>query len=91
MDNTPTSTFYCWDEDPGEALMHEGTFSMTVNRGMIDYFSLPEGHIDPSKFTSIYCLHPLKDDSCPVGICPNPDIAGSLVRYACTSSVPFLQ
>ena len=71
--------------------MHQDVFSMTVNQDMVNYFSLSEGHIDPRSFAAIYCLNPLKDDNCPVGICPNPDIAGVLVRYACMSFVSFLK
>jgi len=31
---------------------------------------------------TVYCLNPPGDDGCPIGICPNPDIAGVLVRTA---------
>ena len=62
--------------------MHEDVFSMTVNRKMLNYFSQQSGRIDPESFVAIYCLNPLGDDDCPVGICPNPDIAGVLVRTA---------
>jgi len=71
--------------------MHEDVFSMTVNWEMVNYFSQPEGRIDRASFAAIYCLNPLGDDNCPVGICPNPDIAGSLVRIARTSLLSFLQ
>lgn len=64
--------------------MHKDVFSMTVNQQMFDYFSQPDGHIDLKSFVGIYCLNPLGDDDCPVGICPNPDIAGLLVRIART-------
>jgi len=85
------STLYCWAEDPREASMHEDVFSISVNRNMLNYFSQPGGRIDPTSFVAIYCLNPVGDDNCPVGICPNPDIAGVLVRIARTFSVSFLQ
>lgn len=82
VSGTSSSTFYCWAEDPREASMHDDVFSMTVNREMVNYFSQPEGRIDLGSFVAIYCANPLKDDDCPVGVCPNPDIAGPLVRIA---------
>ena len=88
--NTSTSAFYCWAEDPKEASMHEDVFSMTVNQNMLNYFSQYDGRINPGSFAAIYCLNPLGDDDCPVGVCPNPDIAGVLVRTARMFSVPFL-
>ena len=78
----PTSVFYCWAEDPTEASTHDNVFSMSVDWDMANYFSQPKGNINPLSFAAIYCLNPLKDDDCPVGICPNPDIAGPLVRIA---------
>ena len=84
------STYYCWAEDPTEASTHNDVFSMTVDPDMIDYFSRPEGNINTSSFVEIYCLNPLKDDDCPVGICPNPDIAGTLLRFGRKSSLSFL-
>jgi len=85
------SAFYCWAEDPREASVHEDVFSMTVNRNMLNYFSQPGGRIDPASFVAIYCLNPVGDDNCPVGICPNPDIAGVLVRLARAFSAFSLQ
>ena len=90
LNNYSASTFYCWAEDPREASMHDDVFSMTVDRDMVDYFSQPEGRIDLTSFIGIYCLNPPKNDGCPVGICPNPDIAGPLVRIACMFSFPFI-
>jgi hypothetical protein len=82
LSNSSTSAFYCWAEDPREASTHDDVFSMTVDWDMVNYFSQPEGKIDPSSFVAIYCLNPPKDDGCPVGLCPNPDISGLLVRIA---------
>ena len=85
-----TSMYYCWADDPTEASMHDDVFSMAVDLDMINYFSRSEGKINPSSFVGIYCLNPPKDDDCPVGICPNPDIAGPLVRLARKFSFSFL-
>ena len=63
VSNWSTSTFYCWAEDPTEASAHENVFSMTVDPDMVNYFSRPEGNIDPASFVAIYCLNPLKDDN----------------------------
>lgn len=82
LDNSSTSTFYCWGDDPSEASTHEDVFSVVVNWEIANYFSQPEGKIDPQSFPAIYCLNPPKHDGCPIGICPNPDIAGPLVRIA---------
>jgi len=71
--------------------MHEDVFSMTVDREMVNYFSRLESRINPASFLEIYCLNPPKDDGCPVGICPNPDIAGPLVRIARKFSFSFLR
>lgn len=37
---------------------------------------------DISKYVAAYCTNPPKDDSCPFDFCPNPEIAGPLVRIA---------
>ena len=91
VDNSSTSTYYCWVEDPSEASTHENVFSMTVNQDMFNYFSQPGGQINLTSFVDIYCLNPLGNDNCPVGLCPNYDIAGLLVRIACMFFVSFLQ
>jgi hypothetical protein len=77
------SEYYCVINDSREA--HD-VISITMDRDMVNYFSRPERGIDLSSFREIYCLNPLKDDDCPVGICPNPDISGLLVRVARKSS-----
>jgi hypothetical protein len=82
LTNYSISTFNCRDEDPTDASTLGDSISMVVNSDIINYFSQPQGGIDPQSFPSIYCLNPLKDDDCPVGICPNPDIDGLLVRIA---------
>jgi hypothetical protein len=32
----------------------------------------------PNAIKSVYCLNPGRTDSCPYGLCPNPDIAVSV-------------
>jgi len=39
-------------------------------------------------FVGLYCVNP-PEDSCPIGICPNPDIAGTLLRIARKFSLSF--
>ncbi|KAF9781525.1 hypothetical protein BJ322DRAFT_1076724 [Thelephora terrestris] len=34
------------------------------------------------QFVNVYCLKPPPEDICPFGFCPNPDIAGPLVRFS---------
>ncbi|KAF9653696.1 hypothetical protein BDM02DRAFT_3107670 [Thelephora ganbajun] len=46
-----------------------------------------------SNYIATYCLSPAPDDSCPFGFCPNPDVAGPLVRiatYVTTSCISIL-
>jgi hypothetical protein len=82
------SAFYCRAEDLGE-VPAEDVFSMGVDRVMFEYFSRPEGNINRMSFAAIYCLNPPGDDDCPIGLCPNPDIAGPLVRIARTLRLVF--
>ena len=46
---------------------------------------------DYKPYLAAYCVQPPADDDCPFGFCPNPDIAGPLVRVASelTLSVPL--
>jgi len=64
---------------------------MGVDWDVVDHISRLVGKISPSSFVAIYCLNPLKDVDYPVGICPNPDIAGSLLRIARKFVLSFLQ
>jgi len=57
---------------------------------MIGNYTQVDGGIDYSLIVSIYCVNPQKDDFCLVGICPNPDIAGPLLRIARKFSLSFL-
>jgi len=77
-------------EDPRDGLIYN-VFSATGGGETAYYFSKLEGRIDLGPFFPIYCLNPPKDDGCPLGICPNPDIDGLLVRIARTPLVSFLQ
>lgn len=51
----------------------------SVTNNMINFLNLTE---DPKQYVTVYCLNPPEDDICPFGFCPNPDIAGPLVRIA---------
>ena len=42
-----------------------------------------------SLIVSLYCVNPPEDDHCLIGICPNPDIAGTLLRIARKFSLSF--
>ena len=59
--------------------------SVTVN--MVDFLNLTGP--DVKGYLSVYCLNPPQDDVCPFGFCPNPDIAGPLVRIASESTEVF--
>ena len=60
-------------------------FSMNITADMANYL----GNIDyESKFLALSCLS--DDSSCLLGICPNPDIAGALLRIARKLSLSFL-
>jgi hypothetical protein len=39
--------------------------------------------------TTVHCLNPPSEDICPFGFCPNPDIAGPLVRFSSESGQTF--
>lgn len=52
--------------------------SVTVD--MVKFLNLTGPNFKP--YMDAYCLHPPADDDCPFGYCPNPDIAGLLVRLA---------
>jgi len=39
---------------------------------------------------TLYCARPPDDDDCPIGVCPNPDVAGTLLRIARKFSLSFL-
>ena len=76
----PPSMFDCRAKD--HWVPTEDVFSMFVDQDMFSYFSRPEGNINPKTFAAIYCLNPPGDDDCPIGLCPNPDVAGPLLRIA---------
>ncbi|KAF9788064.1 hypothetical protein BJ322DRAFT_1046832 [Thelephora terrestris] len=49
-----------------------------VTPDMIDFLNLTS----ITSYMNAYCLNPARDDNCPFGFCPNPDIAGPLVRIS---------
>lgn len=67
---------------------HVGIFSMTADWDVVNGFSRRAGGI--LQDSGIYCLNPPKNDDCPIGICPNPDVDGPLVRIACEFSFSFV-
>lgn len=50
----------------------------SVTENMVDFLNLTGPDVKP--YLTVYCLNPPSDDICPFGFCPNPDIAGPLVR-----------
>ena len=59
----------------------------SVTDNMVDFLNLTGP--DVKGYLSVYCLNPPQDDVCPFGFCPNPDIAGPLVRIASESTEVF--
>ena len=51
----------------------------SVTSNMVNFLNLTE---NPAWYLDAYCLRPPANDDCPFGFCPNPDIAGPLVRVA---------
>ena len=39
---------------------------------------------------TLYCAQPPDNDDCPIGVCPNPDVAGTLLRIARKFPLSFL-
>ena len=62
------------------SLFEENNCSVTEN--MVNFLNLSGTVIDVKPYLTVYCLNPPADDDCPFGFCPNPDIAGPLVRIA---------
>ena len=63
----------------------ENNCSVTSN--MVDFLNLTGPGVWP--YVQAYCLNPPGDDDCPFGFCPNPDIAGPLVRIASELALTF--
>ena len=59
----------------------------SVTDGMVGFLNLTGPDIN--RYIAAYCLNPPGDDSCLYGFCPNPDIAGPLVRIASESTQAF--
>lgn len=55
-------------------------YNCSVTDNMINFLNLTG--LDVKSYLTVYCLNPPADDACPFGFCPNPDIAGPLVRIA---------
>ena len=74
-DNIYPPDSYCfWDAQ----FEYRPDCSVTVN--MVNFLNLTG--TDYKRYLAAYCLNPPTDDGCPFGFCPNPDIAGLLVRIA---------
>lgn len=56
----------------------------SVTDNMVNFLNLTGP--DVKSYLTVYCLNPPADDVCPFGFCPNPDIAGPLVRIASEST-----
>ena len=67
------------------AIFEANNCSVTDN--MVGFLNLTGP--DVKSFLSVYCLNAPADDICPFGFCPNPDIAGPLVRIASESTPAF--
>lgn len=65
-------------------------FSVYVEPYKVSYFSLLGDQTNLASLVKIYCLNPPPNDGCPVDVCPNPDIAGMLVRIARAFPFPLL-
>jgi len=59
-------------------IFKENNCSVTEN--MVGFLNLTGADVKP--YLLVYCLNAPSDDICPFGFCPNPDIAGPLVRIA---------
>ena len=55
-------------------------YNCSVTDNMVNFLNLTGP--DVKSYLTVYCLNPPADDVCPFGFCPNPDIAGPLVRIA---------
>ena len=55
----------------------------SVSNNMVNFLNLSGPVLATMKqFVTVYCLNPPAEDICPFGFCPNPDIAGPLVRFS---------
>ena len=66
-------------------IFKENNCSVTDN--MQNFLNLTGPDVKP--YLTVYCLNAPSDDVCPFGFCPNPDIAGPLVRIASESTPAF--
>ena len=61
----------------------------SVTSNMVNFLNLSGSDINIKPFLTVYCLNPPADDVCPFGFCPNPDIAGPLVRFSSEFTLPI--
>ena len=55
---------------------------LTAAQNALNNYTQAGDKLEYASAVAIYCLNPPEDDGCPLGICPNPDIAGPLLRIA---------
>ena len=55
-------------------------YNCSITSNMVNFLNLTGTNY--TRYLNAYCLEPPKDDDCPFGFCPNPDVAGPLVRVA---------
>lgn len=73
--------YYAWGGYFSPAVFKSLNCSVTDN--MINFLNLTGADSSTAKeFVNIFCLNPPDGDLCSFGFCPNPDIAGPLVRYS---------
>ena len=85
-DQNPLSTYppdiSCWSTYGGgwDSAVFEAN-NCSITDSMVNFLNFTR--TDYKRYFTAYCaLGPPRDDDCPFGFCPNPDIAGSLVRVA---------
>ena len=88
-DQNPLSTTYppdigCFSGAPYWAPWIFQELNCSVTNNMVNYLNLTGP--DVKSYLTVYCLNAPSDDVCPFGFCPNPDIAGPLVRIASEST-----
>ena len=71
--NHPLSSLHLEMED---TRWFEAVLAMYMN------YTQAEGNMTFASIVGVYCVNPPADDRCPIGICPNPDAAGTLLRIA---------
>jgi len=67
---------------------NDGWFNTVVD--VAGNFSKAEDAAYYALVVTLYCAQPPDDDDCPIGVCPNPDVAGTLLRIARRFPLSFL-